>query len=105
MRARQFKVGEVLRSLYDFAPLPVERAVRSNRMSPADVVMFYGSDDSATAIAEKDDDPEVGIAVGTFRSTRNAKILDLFSLLLGFTGAFHHATMQRRASRGKGSRR
>jgi hypothetical protein len=42
--------------------------------------MFYGSDDSATAIAEIDDDPELGIAVGTFRSTRDAKILDLTNL-------------------------
>jgi hypothetical protein len=85
-RARQFKVGQVLKSPYDFAPPPVERAVRSNRMSPAGVVMFYGSDDSATAVAEIDDAPKLGIAVGTFRTTRDAKILDLTNLprRLGF---------------------
>jgi hypothetical protein len=85
-RARQFEAGKVLTSSYDFAPPPVERAVKSNRMSPAGVVMFYGSDDAKTAVAEIDDDPTVGIAVGTFRTTREAKILDLTSLprRLGF---------------------
>ena len=85
-RARQSKVGQILETPYDFAPPPVERAVRSNRMSPAGVVMFYGSDDSATAIAEVDDDPKMGVAVGTFRTTRDAKILDLTNLpaQLGF---------------------
>lgn len=79
-RARQFETGKKLKNSYDFAPPPVERAVKSNRMSPAGVVMFYGSDDSKTAVAEIDDNPKLGVAVGTFRTTREAKILDLTNL-------------------------
>ena len=85
-RARQQKPGEVLGSPYDFGPPPVERATRPNRMSPAGIVMFYGSDERETAVAEIDDDPDLGIAVGTFETTRNATILDLTRLpkRLGF---------------------
>jgi hypothetical protein len=85
-RARQQKAGQVLRSPYDFGPPPVERATRPNRMSPAGIVMFYGSDDRETAVAEIDDDPTSGIAVGTFQTTRDATVLDLTRLprRLGF---------------------
>lgn len=85
-RARQQKAGERLHGSYDFAPPPVQRALRSNRMSPAGVVMFYGSDDAKTAVLEIDDDPKLGIAVGTFRTTREMKVLDLTKLprRLGF---------------------
>lgn len=79
-RARQQKQGEILDNPHDFGPPPVERALRSNRMSPAGIVMFYGSDDEKTAIAEIDDDPKLGIAVGIFRLTREATILDLTKL-------------------------
>lgn len=79
-RARQFKAGQVLKSSYDFAPPPVDRAVKSNRMSPAGVVMFYGSDDAKTAVTEIDDDPKLGVMVGTFRTTRVANIVDLTNL-------------------------
>jgi hypothetical protein len=76
-RARQQRAGKVLDSPYDFGPPPVESATRSNRMSPAGIVMFYGSDDRETAVAEIDDDPRLGIVVGTFRTTRIARVLDL----------------------------
>jgi hypothetical protein len=79
-RARQQKAGENLRTPYDFAPPPLDKALRSNRMSPAGVVMFYGSDDPETAQIEIDDDPKLGIAVGTFRTMREAKVLDLTKL-------------------------
>lgn len=79
-RARQQKPGEIVDSPYDLGPPPVESATRSNRMSPAGIVMFYGSDDPATAVAEIDDDPRLGIVVGTFRTTRNAAVLDLKKL-------------------------
>lgn len=79
-RARQFEAGKTLRTSYDFAPPPQERAIRSNRMSPAGIVMFYASDDPETAVAEIDDSPNLGIAVGTFRIMREAKILDLTTL-------------------------
>jgi len=85
-RARQQKRGQTLHSPYDFGPPPVERATRPNRMSPAGIVMFYGSDERETAIAEIDDDGRLGIAVGTFQTTRNATVLDLTKLprSLGF---------------------
>jgi hypothetical protein len=76
-RARHQKLTETLHSPYDFGPPPVESATSSNRMSPAGIVMFYGSDDWKTAVAEIDDAPRLGIAVGTFRTTREAKVLDL----------------------------
>jgi hypothetical protein len=55
-------------------------------MSPAGVVMLYGSDDAKTAVLEIDDDPKRGIAVGTFRTSREMKLLDLTKLprRLGF---------------------
>jgi hypothetical protein len=48
--------------------------------------MFYGSDDARTAVAEIDDNPKLGIVVGTFRTTREATVLDLTNLppRLGF---------------------
>jgi RES domain len=49
-------------------------------MSPAGIVMFYGSDEPGTAIAEIDDVPDFGIAIGTFRTTRDAALLDLTDL-------------------------
>jgi hypothetical protein len=42
--------------------------------------MFYGSDERETAVAEIDDDPGLGIAVGTFQTMRDATILDLTRL-------------------------
>jgi hypothetical protein len=85
-RARQQEARQVLRSPYDFGPPSVERAIKPNRMSPAGIVMFYGSNEPETAIAEVDDNPALGIAVGTFRTMREATILDLTRLpkRLGF---------------------
>jgi HEPN/RES N-terminal domain 1/RES domain len=79
-RARQVKRGQALIPALDFGPPPVEFALTSNRMSPAGIVMFYGSDDPATAVAEIDDNSDVGIAVGSFRTTRDAMLLDLTDL-------------------------
>jgi hypothetical protein len=60
-------------------------------MSPAGIVMFYGSDDPKTAVAEIDDNPKVGIAVGTFRTMRDAMVLDLTTLPKRF-GFFERQT-------------
>ncbi len=79
-RARQQKSGEALRSAYDLGPPPVESATRSNRMSPAGIVMFYGSSEADTAIAEIDDDPMLGIVVGAFRVAKDVQVLDLTKL-------------------------
>ncbi len=79
-RARQFAVGEVLKTTYDLGPPPTEKATRSNRMSPAGIVMFYASNDPKTAGAEIDDKASLGISVGTFRITRDILVLDLTRL-------------------------
>lgn len=79
-RARQIETRGALDSPYDFGPPPLDRATKSNRMSPAGIVMFYGSDDWRTAVAEIDDEPRKGVAVGTFRTTRLARVLDLTKL-------------------------
>lgn len=85
-RARQQRPNENFASVLDFGPPPAAKAVTSNRMSPAGIVMFYGSDDARTAVAEIDDNPKLGIVVGTFRTTREATVLDLTNLprRLGF---------------------
>ena len=79
-RARQRKPGQQLKSTTDFGPPPIKHAIRSNRMSPAGIVMFYGSNEAATAIAEIDDNPTLGISVGTFDTVRDLRILDLTRL-------------------------
>jgi hypothetical protein len=79
-RARHLQPDKPLSSPYDFGPPSVDKAIRSNRMSPAGIVMFYGSRDAETAIAEIDDDLTLGVAVGTFKFTRQAAILDLTTL-------------------------
>lgn len=79
-RARHWTPDKPLTSPYDFGPPSVERAIKPNRMSPAGIVMFYGSQDVETATAEIDDNPELGIAVGTFKFTRQATLLDLTKL-------------------------
>jgi HEPN/RES N-terminal domain 1/RES domain len=79
-RARQMRSGDRFASPYDFGPPPFEHAVKSNRMSPAGIVMFYGSQDTETAIAEIDDNPQLGICVAIFRAMRDSLILDLTAL-------------------------
>lgn len=85
-RARQQKPGEIFSKPYEFGPPPVERAIKPNRMSPAGIVMFYASDEPETAATEIDEDPALGIAVGTFKTMRESFILELTRLpkRLGF---------------------
>ena len=54
-----------------------------NRMSPAGIVMFYASDDSATALREVARNPKKDTgryAIGTFRTLRDVAILDLSAI-------------------------
>jgi hypothetical protein len=39
--------------------------------------MFYGSDEADTAVAEIDDNPILGIAVGTFQTLSDLRVVDL----------------------------
>lgn len=61
---------------------PVEKAIYSNRMSPAGIPMFYGSDDEETAVAEAIVNREArGYAtIGVFTTTRVLRLLDLTAL-------------------------
>ena len=53
----------------DLGPPPVEKATQSNRMSPAGIVMFYGSDHFETAWKETATGNGM-FSVGKFRTTR-----------------------------------
>lgn len=62
---------------------PAQFANQSNRMSPAGIPMFYGAFDIDTARAETlDPEHHAGqtLSVGTFRPTRNLRVLDLADL-------------------------
>ena len=62
---------------------PAKFATQSNRMSPAGIPMFYGAFDVATARLETfDPDHHSGqiLSIGTFRPTRNLRVLDLADL-------------------------
>jgi hypothetical protein len=62
---------------------PAQFAIQSNRMSPAGIPMFYGAFDVETARLETfDPEHHVGqvLSIGTFRPTRNLRVLDLADL-------------------------
>ncbi len=62
---------------------PAELATQPNRMSPAGIPMFYGAFDVATARLETFDfEHHKGqiLSIGTFRPTRNLRVLDLANL-------------------------
>lgn len=62
---------------------PAQFASQSNRMSPAGIPMFYGAFDVGTARLETfDPEHHAGqtISIGTFRATRNLRVLDLADL-------------------------
>lgn len=64
----------------DLGSPPADRA-SANRMSPAGISMFYGSDSPDTAIAEiAAHTPRKHAVVGTFRTNRNMYIVDLTHL-------------------------
>ncbi|MEI6986273.1 MAG: HEPN-associated N-terminal domain-containing protein [Rhodospirillaceae bacterium] len=55
---------------------PPNRCASQNRMSPAGIPMFYGSDDMKTALAEMSEPPEF-YAIGSFATLRSLNVLDL----------------------------
>lgn len=63
----------------ELGPPPKELASQSNRMSPAGIVMFYGSDDPETALRETAQ-KSGSFALGQFETRRAAQILDLTRL-------------------------
>ena len=55
---------------------PPNRCAKQNRMSPAGIPMFYGSDDKQTTLAEMPDLPQF-YAIGSFTTLRPLNVLDL----------------------------
>lgn len=79
-RVSQKKIPKGVKHL---GPPPKEKALYSNRMSPAGIPMFYGSVDEKTAIAEtydRKDKSHKWVTVATFQTTQQFKVLDLTQL-------------------------
>jgi len=77
-RARLQRPAEILENVLQLGPPPAS-AAKQNRMSPAGIVMMYGSEDSETALAETIEKEGI-YAVGEFVIERDAIILDLAEL-------------------------
>lgn len=59
---------------------PPAELARAGRMNPAGISYLYLAMDEKTAIAEIIDGPPCGVAIGTFRTTRPLRVLDLTTL-------------------------
>jgi len=80
-RARFQRAGEKFESALDLGPPPLSKATQSNRMSPAGIVMFYGSDEAETALRETAQSLGAGTyALGEFSNGREIALLDLANL-------------------------
>ena len=66
---------EMFSKARELGPPPC-RFARQNRMSPAGIPMFYGSDDRRTTLAEMPELPR-HYAIGTFETMRPLRVLDL----------------------------
>lgn len=75
-RARMEGPCAWFKTAVDLGPPPQDKATKANRMSPAGIVMFYGAEDSKTALHEIA--TEKGLyAVGKFVTLRPIVVLDL----------------------------
>ena len=75
-RARAWDDGMPLKSPEDLGPPPTDKALQPNRMSPAGIPMFYGSEDSETAELETASQPDC-FSVGEFQTNRPVVLLDI----------------------------
>jgi len=75
VRARPHEESNRYSQVEDLGPPPKDAAIYSNRMSPAGIPMFYGSDREATALTEIEGKEFATVA--DFRTLRPFKILDL----------------------------
>lgn len=76
VRARFEGSGPPLETPRGLGPPPAEKAIQSNRMSPAGIPMFYACDDEETALRETASGPG-RFATGRFETLRPITILDL----------------------------
>ncbi len=84
-RARVHAAHEHFSTAAELGPPARDKAVRSNRMSPAGIVMFYGAFDRDTAIRETFQPDREGagnkvVSVAQFRCRRLLTVLDLTNL-------------------------
>jgi len=79
-RARHQAINETLRTPYELGAQAEESAVQANRMSPAGIVMFYGSDQGETAAAEIGGRRNSTVVIATFQITKDIRLLDLTRL-------------------------
>ncbi|MXX27675.1 MAG: RES family NAD+ phosphorylase [Caldilineaceae bacterium SB0668_bin_21] len=79
LRARREGCKRVLKEPQELGPPPVNKAIQSNRMSPAGIPMFYGCDDEETALKETASKPGF-YAIGRFETRRPATLLDLSAI-------------------------
>ena len=75
-RARAWNNNTPWISPEDLGPPPSKKAIQSNRMSPAGIPMFYGSEDIKTAVLEIETRPG-NFSVGTFKTKCPVNLLDL----------------------------
>jgi hypothetical protein len=79
-RVRVHDAATAIKTAHDLSSPPIDRAIQSNRMSPAGIPMFYGAVDFETACIETidfKDDNQKRVTGGSFEAARALKILDL----------------------------
>jgi HEPN superfamily RES-like protein/RES domain-containing protein len=79
-RARHHDPAKHYTSAADLGTAPARAALMSNRMSPAGIPMFYGAEDEVTAIVETTGGKPVTVTVATFKTARDAWVVDLTAL-------------------------
>ena len=79
LRSRWEGCKPALKEPEELGPPPVNKAIQSNRMSPAGIPMFYGCDDEETALKETVSKPGF-YAIGRFETRRPATLLDLSAI-------------------------
>lgn len=82
-RVRIHNAGETLNTANALGTVPHDKAIYSNRMSPAGIPMFYGAFDPETALEETVDkasrDDKVA-SIATFKTLKEIKVLELSEL-------------------------
>lgn len=80
-RVRRHATSVRLGSAVDLGTAPPDRALTSNRMSPAGTPAFYGADERDTALAEvREDDATPSWSAGRFETSEDCLILDLVDI-------------------------
>ena len=82
-RVRHHKISEKIVKFKDIASTPIDKAIYSNRMSPAGISMFYCAFENETAFKETidlDDKKKKRITSAIFKNKNELKLIDLSKL-------------------------